>query len=234
MDAGCSLADSCPDVDFENFVKENPEHVVISYVNTTARVKALSDVICTSSNAKDIVESFPENQKIIFGPDRNLGDYINKITGRSMKLWNGACHVHQEFSLEKILKLKNENLTAKILAHPECSKPILTISDFIGSTSALLEFSVKDDSQIFIVATESGILHQMKKESPLKLFIPAPGENDSCDCNDCKYMKLNSLEKIYNCLLNESNQIFVETEIAKKALLPIQRMLEISKFKKND
>ncbi len=234
LDAGCSLADSCQDGDFENFVKENPEHVVISYVNTTARVKALSDVICTSSNAKDIVESFPENQKIIFGPDRNLGDYINKITGRSMKLWNGACHVHQEFSLEKILKLKNENLTAKILAHPECSKPILTISDFIGSTSALLEFSVKDDSQIFIVATESGILHQMKKESPLKLFIPAPGENDSCDCNDCKYMKLNSLKKIYNCLLHESNQIFVETEIAKKALMPIQRMLEISKFTKND
>ena len=233
LKAGCSLADSCPVDDFEKFVKANPDHVVISYVNTTAKVKALTDVICTSSNAKEIVDSFLESQKIIFGPDRNLGDYINKITGRNMKLWDGACHVHQEFSLTKILALKKLHPKAKILAHPECCKPILEISDFIGSTAAILKFSIHDSAKSFIVATESGILHQMRKESPEKEFIPAPGENDLCDCNDCQFMKMNSLEKIYNCLLNETNEIHVDFETAQKAVIPIRRMLEISeKIKK--
>lgn len=234
LKAGCSLADSCPPDDFENFIRQNPDHVVISYVNTTAKVKSMTDVICTSSNAKEIVESFPVNQQIIFGPDRNLGDYINKITSRNMKLWDGACHVHQEFSLTKILVLKAKHPEAKILAHPECEKPILEVSDFIGSTAALLKFSIHDSAKSFIVATESGILHQMRKESPEKEFIPAPGENDLCDCNDCQFMKLNSLEKIYNCLMNETNEIFVDFEIAEKAVKPIRRMLEISERIKED
>ena len=229
MNAGCSLADSCPPKDFENFKMKYPDHKVISYVNTSAEIKALTDVICTSSNAEQIVDSFSKNEKLIFAPDRNLGNYINSKTGRNMILWDGACHVHEEFSLEKILELKNENQDAKILAHPECEKQILMVADFIGSTSALLKFSGKDDSSKYIVATESGIIHQMKKENTNKVFIPAPPKDSTCACNDCAYMKLITLKKIYYTLKYEIPEISIDEEIRKKAELPIKRMLEISK-----
>jgi len=229
LDAGCSLADSCNADDFAAFVKAHPGHTVISYVNTTAEIKAMSDIICTSSNAKEVVCSLPENEKIIFAPDRNLGNYVNSITGRKMVLWDGACHVHQEFSLPRILELRNQNPDAKFIAHPECQKPILILADYIGSTAGLLNFSIKDSAQKFIVATESGIIHQMQKASPNKIFIAAPPEDSTCACNDCKFMKLNTIEKIYNCLLNESPEIIIEEELRKKAYKPIIRMLEISK-----
>ena len=226
--AGCSLADSIKAEDFIKFKEKYPGHVVISYINTTAEIKTLSDIICTSSNAVKIVESYPADQKIIFTPDRNLGNYINSKTGRNMVVWDGACHVHEQFSLEGILKLKNENTDAKIIAHPECQKPILIISDFIGSTAALLKYTATDSTQKFIVATESGILHQMQKESPGKMFIPAPPLDSTCGCNDCNFMKLNTLKKMYLALKHEQPEIVLSKEIIEKAALPIRRMLELS------
>ena len=228
LNAGCSLADSCDPKDFEAFVKAHPDHVVISYVNTTAEIKALTDVVVTSTNAKQIVESFPEDQKIIFGPDRNLGNYINSVTGRSMLLWDGACHVHEQFSLEKILDLKKEHPDAEILAHPECKKVLLTVADHIGSTSSLLNYSVKSAKTKFIVATESGILHEMRKKSPSKTFIPAPPNDSTCACNECNFMRLNTLEKLYNCMKYELPEITMDEALRKKAEKPILKMLEIS------
>ena len=228
LNAGCSLADSCPATEFEKFVKAHPDHTVISYVNTTAAVKALTDVVVTSTNAKQIVESFPADEKIIFGPDRNLGNYINSITGRNMLLWDGACHVHEQFSLEKILLLKKQYPEAEVIAHPECKKVVLTVSDFIGSTAALLKHTIQSDKRQFIVATESGILHEMQKKCPQKTFIPAPPNDSTCACNECSFMRLNTMEKLYNCLKYEFPEIEVDSEVAKKAVLPIKRMLDIS------
>ncbi|MDR0714698.1 MAG: quinolinate synthase NadA [Bacteroidales bacterium] len=228
-DAGCSLADSCPADVFGAFVKAHPGHTVVSYVNTTAAVKALTDIVCTSSNAVQIVESLPENEKIIFGPDRNLGNYIRSITHRDMLIWDGACHVHEEFSLEKILELKKQNPGAKVLAHPECPKPILIVSDHIGSTAALLSFSKTDNARTYIVATESGILHQMQKASPEKTFIPAPPKDSTCACNNCRYMKLVTLRKIHDCLENESPEIILDEELCDNAGRSIRRMIDISK-----
>jgi quinolinate synthase len=227
LKAGCSLSDSCPPPLFKKFKEKHPDHVVVSYINCSAGIKALSDVICTSSNAKIIVESFPKDQKIIFTPDKNLGAYINKVTGRDMLLWNGACMVHEIFSLEKITKLKQRHPNAKLIAHPECEDPILKIADYIGSTTGLLKYTQKDDAQEYIVATETGILHQMMKSSPQKTFIPAP-PNNNCACNDCPHMKLNTLEKIYLCMEYETPEILMEEELRLAALKPIKRMLEIS------
>lgn len=227
--AGCSLADSCPPDAFAEFVNKHQDHTVISYVNTTADIKALTDIVCTSSNAVEIVNSLPKDEKIIFAPDRNLGNYIKSLTGReNMLVWNGACHVHEEFSLEKILELKNEHPDAKILAHPECEKPILIVADHIGSTSSLLSYSKKDDGSKYIVATESGIIHQMMKESPNKTFIPAPPKDSTCACNDCSFMKLISIKKIYNTLKYEIPEIVIDERMRVKAEKPIRRMLEIS------
>jgi quinolinate synthase len=228
MMAGCSLADSCPADKFEKFINENPGRTVISYVNTTAEIKSMTDIICTSSNALQIVNSLPENEKIIFAPDRNLGNYIKSQTNRDMIIWDGACHVHEEFSLERILEIKRENIDAKIIAHPECQKPILLVSDFIGSTAALLKYVQKDNSHKYIVATESGILHQMKKVCPDKIFIAAPPKDSTCGCNDCSYMKLNSLKKIYVALKYELPELKMDEKIRIKAEIPIRRMLEIS------
>ena len=228
MEAGCSLADSCPASDFETFVKQHPNHTVISYVNTTAAVKAVTDIVVTSTNAKQIVESFPNDTKIIFGPDRNLGNYINSITGRQMLLWDGACHVHEQFSLEKILELKNKYPEADIITHPECKQPIIQISDFVGSTAALLKYTIGCEKKQFIVATESGVIHEMKKQSPDKEFIPAPPNDSTCACNECSFMRLNTMEKLYNCLKYESPEIIVNSEVQKKAVKPILRMLELS------
>jgi len=228
LNAGCSLADSCPADEFEKFVKEHSDYKVISYVNTTAAVKALTDVVVTSTNAKQIVESFDKDEKLIFGPDKNLGNYINSVTNRNMLLWDGACHVHEQFSLEKILELKKENPDALILAHPECKKAILMIADFIGSTSALLDFTTKSNNKTFIVATESGILHNMQKQNPSKIFIPAPPNDSTCACNECSFMKLNTLEKLYNCLKTEQPEILIDEKLREKAVKPILKMLEIS------
>ncbi len=228
LDASCSLAESCPAGPFEEFVNRYPGHTVISYVNTTAAVKALTDIVVTSTNAKQIVESLPEDEKIIFGPDKNLGDYINKLTGRNMLLWDGVCHVHAQFSLEKILELKREFPDALLLAHPECPKYLLEIADHVGSTSAILKFATNSSNKQFIVATEAGILHQMQKENPGKEFIPAPPEDSTCACNECFYMKMNTLEKLYLCLKNEKPEIVVDEEVRIKAVKPIERMLEIS------
>ncbi|MDO5522800.1 MAG: quinolinate synthase NadA [Bacteroidia bacterium] len=228
MMAGCSLAESCPADEFEKFTQAHPDHTVISYVNTTAAVKAVTDIVVTSTNAKQIVDSLPEDEKIIFGPDKNLGDYINKLTGRNMLLWEGACHVHEQFSLEKILELKKQYPDALLLAHPECRKYILEIADHVGSTSSIIKFARNSDNKQFIVATESGILHQMQKENPEKEFIPAPPEDSTCACNDCFYMKMNTLEKLYLCLKNERPEIFVDEEVRVKAIGSIERMLEIS------
>ncbi len=236
LNAGCSLADSCNADDLKAFIDEHPGYKVVSYVNTTAAVKALTDVVVTSSNAKLIVDSFPKDEKLIFGPDHNLGDYINSLTGRQMLLWNGGCHVHGQFSLEKILLLKEENPDAKILVHPECPKAIQLIADVIGSTANLLNFAIKDDCQKFIVATESGILHKMTQACPDKVFIPAPPEATEtvgCQCNECSYMRLNTMQKLYNTLKYEWPEVNVDEDIAKKAILPINRMLEISKQLKN-
>ena len=229
MNGGCSLADSCPADEFASFVKDHPQHTVISYVNTSAAVKAHTDIVVTSSNAKEIVESLPNDEKIIFGPDRNLGNYINSITGRNMILWNGACDVHEKFSLEKILALKEKNNNAKILVHPECKKSVQMIADQVGSTQALLNYAIKDECDTFIVATESGIIHEMQKKCPLKTFIPAPPEDGSCSCNECAYMKLITLEKLYNSLKYELPEINVDKEVAEKAIVSINRMLDISK-----
>lgn len=227
--AGCSLADSCPPQAFADFVKHYPDHTVISYVNTSADIKSLTDIVCTSTNAVEIVNSLPEDEKVIFAPDRNLGNYIKSLTGReNMIVWDGACHVHEEFSLERILELKRNNKDAKILAHPECEKPILIVADHVGSTSSLLKYSKKDDGKKYIVATESGIIHQMQKESPNKKFIPAPPKDSTCACNDCSFMKLITLKKVYNTLKYEMPEIVIEEEKRKKAEKPIRRMLEIS------
>ena len=228
MNAGCSLADSCPADEFAEFVAKHPDHTVISYVNTTAAVKAHTDVVVTSTNAKKIVDSFPIDAKIIFGPDKNLGGYINAVTGRNMILWNGCCHVHSQFSIEKLKELKAQYPDAEVLAHPECKKELLDLADFIGSTAALLSYSGKSDKTQFIVATESGILHQMKKDYPNKQFIPVPPETGNCACNECNYMRMNTMEKLYNCLKNESPEIIVEKEVAEKAVRPIIKMLEMS------
>ena len=228
INAGCSLADSCPADEFAKFVKEHPGYTVISYVNTSAAVKAYTDVVVTSSNAKQIVESFPPEEKIIFGPDHNLGNYINSITGRNMLLWNGACHVHAKFSVEKILDLKKIYPQAKILAHPECKGAVLKLADFVGSTAAILKYARNNESNEFIIATESGILHKMQLACPQKVFIPAPPEDSTCACNECNFMRMNTMEKLYNCLLNETPEILVDKKIAEKAIKPIQRMLEIS------
>jgi quinolinate synthase len=230
LNAGCSLADSCPPEEFKQFIKEHPNHTVITYVNTTAEIKALSDVCCTSSNAVQIVESFPKGTPLIFAPDRNLGNYIKRITNREeMVVWNGACHVHEEFSLERILELKKENPDAKIISHPECQKPILLVSDYIGSTSSLLSFVQKDDCNKFIVATEWGILHQMQKACPSKVFIAAPPKDSSCGCNECSFMRLISLKKIYNALKFEQPEVILDENLRKQAVKPIERMLDISK-----
>lgn len=228
LNAGCSLSDSCPPPLFKKFKEKHPDHVVVSYINCSAGIKALSDVIVTSSNARVIVESFPKDQKIIFAPDKNLGAYINKVTGRDMLLWNGACMVHEIFSLEKITKLKVRHPNAKLIAHPECEDPVLRIADYIGSTTGLLKYTQQDDTMEYIVATETGILHQMMKASPQKTFIPAPPENN-CACNDCPHMKLNSLEKLYLCMEYETPDIEMDEALRLAAKKPIDRMLEISK-----
>ena len=226
--AGCSLADSCSADEFEAFIKEHPGYTVVSYVNTSAAVKALTDVVVTSSNARKVVESLPGDAKIIFGPDRNLGNYINSVTGREMLLWDGACHVHEQFSLEKLLELKKEYPDALVLAHPECKKPLLLVADKVGSTKALLDFAKTSEAKRFIVVTESGILHQMRKECPDKEFIPAPPEEAGCACNNCSFMKLNTMEKLRDCLRDLSPAIEVDPEIAAKAVRPIERMLSLS------
>ena len=227
LKAGCSLSDSCPPALFKKFKEQHPDHVVVSYINCSAGIKALSDVIVTSSNARIIVESFPKDQKIIFAPDKNLGAYINKVTGRNMLLWNGACMVHEIFSLEKITRLKVRHPNAKLIAHPECEDPILRIADYIGSTTGLLKYTQTDSAQEYIVATETGILHQMMKASPEKTFIPAP-PNNNCACNDCPHMKLNTLEKIYLCMEYETPEITMEEELRLAAKKPMDRMLNIS------
>ncbi len=227
LNAGCSLADSCPPLAFKAFKEQHPNHIVISYINCTAEIKALSDIICTSSNAIKIVESVPLDKEIIFAPDKNLGRYIEKKTGRKMVLWDGSCMVHEIFSQKKIVELKNRYPNAKVIAHPECEEPVLALADFIGSTTGLLNYAVKSDNQEFIVVTESGILHQMQKASPNKIFIPAPPTNN-CACNDCPYMKLNTMEKIYLCMNYEIPEVIIKDELMQPALLPLKRMLEIS------
>ncbi len=227
--ATCSLAESCPADKFADFVHAHPDHTVISYVNTSAATKAVTDVVVTSSNARQIVESFPEDAKIIFGPDRNLGSYINAITGRQMLLWDGACHVHERFSVEKIIALKQQHPGAKVLAHPECRGAVLRLADVVGSTAALLKYAVESTEREFLVATESGILHEMKKKCPDKTFIPVPPDEPGCACNECSYMRLNTLEKVYACLRDGQPEIQVPADIAEKAVKPIQRMLEMSK-----
>ncbi len=230
LEAGCSLADSCPAPEYEKFIKEHPGHTVVSYVNTSVGVKALTDILVTSGNAHKIINSLPQDEKIIFGPDRNLGNYINSVTGRNMLLWDGACHVHEKFSVEKIVELKKQYPQAKVLVHPECKRPVVLLADKVGSTAALLKYATESDADQFIVATESGILHQMQKDCPDKTFIPAPPDDSTtCGCNDCNFMKLNTLEKLRDCLRDESNEINVDPALAEKALRPIERMLELSK-----
>ncbi|MCD4795078.1 MAG: quinolinate synthase NadA [Bacteroidales bacterium] len=228
LNAGCSLADSCPADDFRKFVKKHPDHTVVSYVNTTAAVKALTDIVCTSSNAVKIIESIPKDKKILFGPDKNLGNYVSRLTGRKMVIWDGACHVHNEFSLEGILEQKKMTPDAKIIAHPECPKQILTISDFIGSTSALIKYTKENNSESFIVVTEPGVIHEMKKVSPEKFFIPAAAEDAECACSECEFMKVNKIEKLYTCLKYELPEITINEEIRKRAYKPIKAMLDLS------
>ena len=228
MEAGCSLADSCDAEEFKNFIEKYPGHTVISYVNTSVGVKALTDVLVTSGNAVRIVETFPKDQKIIFGPDRNLGNYINSITGRNMVLWDGACHVNEQFSTAKLIELKKEHPGAKVLVHPECKKSLRLLADKIGSTAALLDYARNDDAKEFIVVTESGILHELKKQCPDKSFIAAPPEEAGCACNECSYMKLNTLEKLYRCLRDETPEITVDDKVAEAARRPIEKMLELS------
>lgn len=228
MEAGCSLADSCPADAFEAFVKAHPDYTVISYVNTTAAVKALTDIVVTSSNAKLIVDSLPRDEKIIFGPDKNLGGYINRLTGRNMLLWDGGCHVHERFSVERLVDLKKMHPSALVLAHPECPGNLLQMADHVGSTSSILQFATRSKNEKFIVVTEPGILHQMRLANPGKVFIPARPVDSDTNCNECSYMKLNTLEKVYLCLENERPEIFVDEALRVKAVKPIERMLEIS------
>ncbi len=227
-EAGCSLAESCKPDDFKAFIDKYPGHTVVSYVNTSAAIKALTDIVVTSTNAHKIINSLPQDEKIIFGPDRNLGNYINSVTGRNMVLWDGACHVHEEFSLEKIVKLKEDHPEAELIAHPECKQVVLTMADFIGSTSALLDYVTKSSHDTFIVATESGILHKMQNNNPDKVFIPAPPNDSTCACNECNFMRLNTLEKLYQCLKNETPEIQVDEDLSKQASQCIERMLELS------
>lgn len=227
LNAGCSLADSCPAPELEKFIAEHPGHTVISYVNTSAAVKALTDIVVTSGNAMDVVNSLPADEKIIFGPDRNLGNYINSQTGREMILWDGACHVHEQFSLEKIIELKKQHPGAKVLVHPECPKPIRLVADKLGSTAVLLKWAEESEAEEFIVATESGILHEMRRRCPQKKFIPAPPADSTCACNDCSFMKLNTLQKLYNTLRYELPEVTVDPAIIDRARRPITRMLEI-------
>lgn len=229
MDAGCSLADSCNAGDFKRFLAENPGRTVVTYVNTSAEIKMLSDIVCTSSNAIQIIESLPAGEKIIFAPDRNLGNFILNKTGRDIVVWNGACHVHEEFSLEAILELQKENPGTKVLVHPECELPVRMIADFIGSTEALLQYSIADGSNKYIVATETGIIHQMRKSNLGKVFIPAPPKDSTCGCSECNFMKLVTVEKIYNCLANELPEIKLDADTILKAQKPINRMLDVSK-----
>lgn len=232
LNAGCSLADSCRAEDLKRFKEEHPGHTVVSYVNTTAAVKALTDVVVTSGNARRIVEALPKDEKIIFGPDKNLGSYINNVTGRQMLLWNGGCHVHERFSVAEILKLKAEHPGAKVLAHPECKGPVLQVADVVGSTAVLLKYATESDDREFIVVTESGILHEMKRQCPDKTFIPVPPEigegTTGCSCNECDYMKMNTMLKIYNTLLHEWPAVEVDPDVALEAVKPITRMLEMS------
>ena len=228
LNAGCSLSDSAPPALFKLFKDKYPDHLVITYVNCSAGIKALSDIICTSSNAQNIIESLPKEQQIIFAPDKNLGAFLNKVTGRNMILWNGSCMVHEIFSLEKITKLKTRHPKALVIAHPECEEAVLAVADYIGSTTGLLKFSQQSDANEFIVATEAGILHQMQKSSPFKTFIPAP-PNNSCACNDCPHMKLNTLEKLYLCMEYEQPEILMDEAIRIAAAKPIKRMLQISR-----
>lgn len=227
-EAGCSLADSCDPEEFARFVAEHPDHTVISYVNTSAAVKAHTDIVVTSGNARKIVEKLPADEKIIFGPDRNLGEYINSVTGRSMLLWNGACHVHDRFSLDKIAEMKKSHPGAKVLVHPECRRPLQLIADKVGSTAALLDFAAKDDAKEYIVVTESGILFEMRRKYPDKVFLAAPADDTECQCNECDYMKLNTLRKVYESLRDNKYEIEVDPEVAEKAIVPIKRMLEMS------
>ena len=227
--AGCSLADSCKAKDFRKFIRDNPGRTVITYVNTTAEIKALSDISCTSSNAVEIVNSLPAGEKIIFAPDRNLGNHIKNKTGRDIIVWNGTCHVHEEFSLEAIIKMKEENVNAKVIVHPECELPVRMIADFIGSTAALLNFTRKDNSDCYIIATEPGIIHQMKKANPQKTFLPVPPKDSTCGCSECNFMKMITMEKIYRCLKTEKPEIRVNSKIIDNARKPIIKMLEISR-----
>ncbi len=228
LEADCSLAASCPADKFKEFVEAHPDHTVISYVNTSAAVKALTDIVVTSGNARKIVESLPADEKIIFGPDQNLGGYINSVTGREMLLWPGACHVHDRFSIEKIMEMKRQHPGAKILVHPECKRPLQLIADKVGSTAALLDFAQSDDAQEYIVVTESGILFEMRRKCPEKTFLAAPAEDAECQCNECDYMKLNTLAKVARALRDEQPEIIVDAETAERALKPIERMLELS------
>ena len=233
LGAGCSLADSCPADELAKFKEEHPGYKVLAYVNTSAAVKAHTDIVVTSSNAREIVDSLPADEKIIFAPDKNLGGYLNAVTGRKMLLWNGGCHVHEQFSVEKIVELKAANPGAKVLAHPECKSSVLALADYVGSTAAILSFAQKDECNTFIVATESGILHEMQKRCPEKTFIPVPPMSGSCACNECAYMRLNTLEKLYNCLKYEWPFVELDEQLRERAKLPIERMLEISaKIKK--
>lgn len=228
LEAGCSLADSCPEDKFREFKLAHPDHIVISYINTTAAIKTLTDIVCTSGNAVQIVESLPKDQKIIFAPDKNLGGYINRITGRNMVLWNGTCEVHDILTTEAIIKLKEDNPDASIIAHPECNAPVLALADYIGSTTGMIKYTQSDSKRKYIVATESGIIHQMKKLSPEKEFLIVPSDS-TCNCNDCPYMKLNTLEKLYLALKNETPAINMDKDVMEMAKKPIVRMLEISK-----
>lgn len=230
MEAGCSLADSAPPEAFREFVDAHPDHMVVTYINCSAEIKAMSDIICTSSNAVDIINSLPKDQKIICAPDRNLGEYLNIQTGRDMLLWDGACLVHEAFAMDKILDLHKAHPQAKFIAHPESQQNVLRISSFVGSTEKLLNFVETDSSEEFIVATEAGILHEMNKRVPHKKLIPAPAKEDNtCACSECPYMKMNTLEKLYLCLRDETPEIDVPEDIRKKALIPLERMLELSK-----
>ncbi|MDV7187700.1 quinolinate synthase NadA [Lutibacter sp. TH_r2] len=229
LKAGCSLADSCPPADFAAFKKEHPNHLVVSYVNTSAEIKALTDIVCTSSNAEKIINSIPKDQPIIFAPDRNLGAWLVKKTGRNMVLWDGACMVHEAFSIDKILQLHAENPDAEIIAHPESEAHLLKVAKYVGSTSGLLKYVKESKAKKFIVATEVGILHQMRKDAPDKILIPAPVDDDNCNCSECFYMKMNTMKKLYLCLEHELPNVEVDAELSKKALVSIERMLELSK-----
>lgn len=228
LDAGCSLADSCPPDAFASFLNNYPDYIVVTYINSSAEIKAMSDLICTSGNAVQIIESLPKDAKIVFAPDKNLGNYINRLTGRNMVLWNGVCQVHDLLTAQTILKMKMEHPDALLVAHPECNQAVLQVADYIGSTNGMLKYVEKSSHQKFIIASETGIVHQMKKRSPDKLFLVAPAD-ETCSCNDCPYMKMNNLENLYQCMLDESPEIVLDADIAERALKPIEKMLEISK-----